>query len=244
MADQTSTPNPTPKKPKQVHHPVSQADLALLTTTEQYALNAKVDPYKTKILEEDSSLDDAAIAGLVQLITSTRGGQQTHVEGRVTVQSDTKAESQVEENLIELITEIRGRAKTTFGKNQQEKLPLYAVGVDLRTRKTLEGAADGLIVELGKSNPLNISATKIQKLTDLTKAYKDANVTQSDDNVTAKSQQIDVKGNVAKVGAWKRKLQIAINGAYPYNDPASAPHRTLFGLPPDKPYNPGIGASV
>ena len=73
---------------------------------------------------------------------------------------------------------------------------------------------------------------------------KDANVTQSDDNVTAKSQQIDVKGNVAKVGAWKRKLQIAINGAYPYNDPASAPHRTLFGLPPDKPYNPGIGASV
>jgi len=244
MADPAPT-TPQPTKPKQIHHDLSQADLATLTVAEQIALNAQGALYAPALLAEDPDLTAPWFTTFLQLIATTRTGQQTHKDGRATVQTDTKAETQVKTDLVEVINEIRGRAKTTYAATAPEKLPLYSVGVDIRvSRKVLEAAADGIIAELATDTVLKINPVKVQKLSDLTTAYKAANVTQSGDNVTAKNQQGTVKGNIAKVVAGRQKIQAAVNGAFPYTDPANAAARQLFGLPANKPFNPGLTATA
>jgi len=241
MADQVPTPAPPqPDKKKQVHSDLDQADLATLTVAEQMGLNAQKPLYAPVILAEDPDLTDAWVTAFLKKIADTRGGQQTHKDDRVAVKSDTKAEAKLMSDLTEVINEIRGRAKTTYAATAPEKLVLYSVGVDIRTRKTLEAAADGIIAELKIDTQIKINPAKVQRLTDLAAAYKGANVTQSGDNVDAKAQQLDVKKAVATVLAGRQKIQVAINGGFPYNDPASAPHRVLFGLPPTKPFNQRI----
>ena len=44
------------------------------------------------------------------------------------------------------------------------------------------------------------------------------------------------------VNAARRDIQIAANTALTYTDPANADKRRLMKLPPNMPYNPGLGA--
>jgi len=237
MADPTPTPDPQPeKKPKQVHHDLSQADLATLTEAEQIGLNAQKTTYAPVILAEDPELDDTWVKAYLKLIDDTRTGQQTHKDDRAGVKTDTKAEDKIKTDLIAAINGVRGHAKTTYEKIAPEKLPLYSVGVNLYvSRKVLEGAADGILKELAKDTVLKINPAKLTELTTLAGQYKGANVTQGDDNVDAKNKQLDVKGSVANVVAGRRKIQAAINSGFVYTDPANAAHRQLFGLPANAP---------
>ena len=245
MADPVPGSTPVPPKKKQVHSDLSQADLATLTAAEQMALTAQGALYAPALLDEDPDLTAAWVETFLQLIATTRTGQQTHKDGRAVVLGDTKAETKIKNNLIELINEIRGHAKIAYAATAPEKLPLYSVGVDIRvSRKVLEAAADGISTELQTDTVLKINPAKVQKLRDLTKTYKAANVTQSGDNVTAKNQQGTVKGSIANVVAGRQKLQAAANGAFSYTDPANAATRQLFGLPANKAFNPGLTASA
>ena len=240
-----ATPNPQPTKPKHAPSDLSQADLATLTTAEQMGLNAQNGLYASLLLAEDPDLTDAWVAAFLQLIAATRGGQQTHKDDRAAVKGDTKAEAKIKNNLIELINEIRGRAKVTYAATAPEKLVLYSVGVDIRdSRKVLEAAADGIIEELKTDTVLKINPAKVAQLAPLTAAYKSANVTQSGDNVAAKNQQGTVKANVAQVVAGRQKIQVAANGAFAYTNPANAATRQLFGLPPNKTFSPGLTTSA
>ena len=47
---------------------------------------------------------------------------------------------------------------------------------------------------------------------------------------------------LAAVNAARRDIQIAANTALTYTDPANADKRRLMKLPPNMPYNPGLGA--
>ena len=168
MADPTPTP-PQPTKPKRHQSDLDQADLATLNNAEQIGFNAQKPAYAAAILAEDPDLTANWLTTFLQKIADTRSGQQTHKEGRAAVKTDLKAETKTMNDLNEVINEIRARAKTTYAA-APEKLVLYSVGVDIRTRKTLEAAADGIIAELAVDTVLKINPVKVTALTNLAAA--------------------------------------------------------------------------
>ena len=245
MADTTPNPtDPTPPTPKKTHptpNPVDKRSLDDIKRGEDVADGA-LDAVWTAALT-DEGIAATAPGDLSKLCAEARtlGGQL--VTATQIKESATQTELGAFKPLMVALRGIQDRAKRKFAGDAANQ-KAYFIGLETfgDNRTTLEQDAQTIIDRATADNLPGMTPQKLSDAASALSAWKLADAAQTVAVNAHATLQTQFEAKVAAINSARREIQIAGNTAKSFTDPANAAARRLLKLPPNTPYNPGLGA--
>lgn len=235
MSD-TPTPPTPPAEPNPTPGDIDKKLLAAIKLGEDVIEAATTDPSHTAALTAEE-LDEDALPDLATYTGEARTLAARVVPTKRARNAATRAEAATLKTLLAVLRDIQKRAKRKFPKDKARQ-GAYLIGKNNlgKNRTELEEDAE-TILAVGASDGLpGLTPAKLTAATAALGAWKDADASQ----VTAEEEQgkllkaLEVK--VAQINEVRREVQRTADLAWPHTDPANAPIRRTFKLPPNKPF--------
>ncbi|MBI5801140.1 MAG: hypothetical protein HZA92_10540 [Verrucomicrobia bacterium] len=234
----TPTPPPGPVLKKQKRSVINQADAADLNDTEQVVTAAQSTAYAAALATR--GVTTAAVATLDTDVIQCRKDTAKAAQADFYAQKKTKLEAAAKTTLLDAFRYFQNAAKLKFPTDSDTQQQFF-IGEDLAgaSRPSLEAYCAGLIEKLA-TEPLTskgVTAAEISAFPVKLEAWQDADTDQTNAQGAAADLRIDVSTLLTTIRARRTEIRLAVNLQWPHTDPANAPTRKAFGLPPAKPYN-------
>ena len=156
------------------------------------------------------------------------------------------AEAGLKDELVGDMRDVQAAAKQKFKTGRGAELKGYYVGEKIDSgRARVEQVSAAMLARLApaansgkKADELpGIDAKKIAALAAAREAYVNAGQAQMSAKTEAATGRINVVAQLKAIGDERRAIQYAAEGLWPATDPANAPIRREFQLPPDRAFN-------
>ena len=234
MPDPVPAPQPDTTKPKRTRGVVNKAHEEAVSKTEKVIAIRNNPAYKAVL--EEREIDDPFVTGLSTDCSTARGFLGQVVDKTSDKTGATQAESDTKRALVKLTREVQAAAKQKHDGDANE-LRDYYVGQNIdQNRSTLEQAVAAILKKLETNTLPGIKPATVTALSDALKAYKDSDSTQSGKQSAASGTRISLEDLIEKINKGRRKILFAVEGAWPSDNPANAPIRREFDLPPNRPF--------
>lgn len=113
----------------------------------------------------------------------------------------------------------------------------YLIGKRLNANRTLLLQNSNTLIALAKADALpGLGAPEILSVENHLSAYRGAKDDQTDSQEESSTERVTRDALVKRINALRSALQHAADRAYPYTAETSAPARSAFQLPPDRPF--------
>ena len=238
MAD-TPTP-PTPPEPPAESTPtrneIDKQILADIKLGEDVLETATSDPGHTGALNAEE-LDADAIPHLTAYTTDARALAARVVPAKNICKAATVAEKVAWSRIMACLRDIQKRAKRKHARDKAQQAT-YLIGKKNfgANRSILEEDAETILTEAEAGGLPGFTPAKLTAGRMALTQWKQADAAQ----VTAAESQgkllAELAAKVAQLNEARREIQRTADLAWPHTDPANAPIRRSFKLPPNKPF--------
>jgi hypothetical protein len=241
------TPAPAPEKKTRVPGVwgLSKKQLKELVKAEQVTTAVQKPVYLPKL--NGRGITSAAINQLITDIASARAKVAETVRGYTSRQEATQAEGNAERALLVALREVQAAAKQKHSCTNPTALNDYFVGRPLNgSQPRLAETAEAILTKAEDEDLPGITALKVSAMRQTLSDWKTAGSTQIGQESARHSDTHGRDDLIESIKTQRIQIQYAVDAEWPYSDPASAPIRTEFCLPPSRPFTakPKNGVSV
>lgn len=231
------TPAPAPEKQKRVPGVwgLRKEQLDELAKSEQIITAVQKPVYLPKL--NGRGVTSAVITQLITDIASARAKVAETVRGYTSRKEATEAESKAEQALLAALREVQAAAKQKHSRTNPTALNDYFVGKPLNgSQPRLAETAEAILTKAEDEDLPGITPPKLSAMRQTLSDWKTAGSTQVGQESTRHSDTHGRDGLVESIKTQRIQIQYAADAEWPYSDPASAPIRTEFCLPPSRPF--------
>ena len=142
-----------------------------------------------------------------------------------------------EQKLIGSLRRIQTAARQEYKHTDPLKLKEYLIGQDIAaSRPVLEQSALTLLDKAGTERPAGLDTEFLVRVEAERAAYTGTDARQTDENSEAQQERVQRQTLIDSIKQRRQTIQLAAEFLWPSTDPANAPTRREFGLPPTQPY--------
>lgn len=231
------SPSPAPAPEKEKRHRgvwgIQKKDLNELAKAEQISVAAVKYARQLARRAIDSPITDKFRSD----IESTRTKVGEAMQGFTRRRQSTAAEREAERNLLAALREIQSAAKQRFARTNQLALKNYNVGRKLNgSRPRLEQTAASLLARAEEDSLPGIPPSKLKEFRSAQTAWMEAGSLHVGHESLRQSDTHERNKLIESIRTQRIQIQYAADAEWPYWDPASAPIRVEFCLPPHQPF--------
>ncbi|MBI3876893.1 MAG: hypothetical protein HY300_13235 [Verrucomicrobia bacterium] len=235
MPDPTPPPAPAPKK--QSHGIINKAYTADLNDTDVVCAAAASAAFSAPLASRDVSA--LFVSTLQADVALCRKDAAKAAQADFYTQKKTKLEATAKKVLLDAMHYFQKVARLKFPDDVDTQHQFF-IGQDLSSanRPDLETFVAGMSAKLAVE-PLTaqgVTAAEITGLDTKLEAWQDADTDQSNAALAAQTLHGSVTTQLASIITRRTKIKLTADIEWPHTDPANAPTRRAFTLPPEKPY--------
>lgn len=167
-----------------------------------------------------------------------RGHNRAGVQADALGKDATRMEGSAADTLVASLRGVQAAARIKHLPEHPDLLDPYLVGEKIDdSLTTLNSSAQAIIAKAEAERPPGIDTNVIERIKTERAAVTGADGTQDDESGKGKQARGLRDQLVKSVTARRKKIQYAVDQAFPYVNPANAKARSDFKLPANRPYS-------
>ncbi len=229
---------PTPKKRRVPAHSfaLTQAQRAELELTLHLCTEGLKPAHAGPL--ESNTVSPAFLTTLQQDAKAAETVGRAAINATNSKEGCTAEEAVAKASLMENLRKMQSAARAAYADTEPHRVNNYLVGNDIAAnRATLESSAVTIVGQANTDRPGDINTDFIVATTTKQTAYVTSNSAQQTDLGTGKQERLQRNALIKSICARRKKVQRAADSAWPHTNPANAKARTVFRLPPNRPYS-------
>lgn len=227
----------TNKQSGRANEPMDAAITRELDLNESIGLAAKRSEYEAVL--RGAGIAESAVVDFLSTNTACRNHFAQSISARALKATYTRTEATDRKALMVLVRRVQAAALQKYDRDpsQRPRLADYYIGAGLTvSRANLAQYSEAILVRLATDTLPGVTPEVVAALTAAREKWIATNDAQAAAGQAALAHRAEGKAALVSVRASRIGLQYAIEGAFPYTDPASAPARAAFSLPAKRPF--------
>lgn len=234
MSDPTPNPapSPAPQTSTRAQWPISKEVTTELDLAEHVLTAAQRDVYAPALANED--VDATAIQNLTTAIGDADDLVFQATGGKAGRKILTQTEQGLADTLVAKIQAVQKRAKRKYPAKDANR-EKYFIGAGIESNHgLLATAADAIVKTLATDTLPGVKPATITDLQTALTNFKTGLGTQSGGKGDTGAAFQSLNAKIKEIAGLRRDIQYAADTVWPCGDPANAPIRAEFKLPPDR----------